>query len=344
MPGTRDSRTVREQLDPRHIRHQPRRPRHVLRVSVTDRCNLRCAYCVPATGLTPIGRGRLPDLGELADLVAWLDQGHPIDKVKVTGGEPLVRAGVEDFVRRLAELPRRPEVSMTTNGTLLAKMAGRLQLAGLTRVNVSLDTLDEDRYRQLTRGGQLEQVVEGLSVARDAGLAPIKINAVLRRSSYREDVPALLDFVADQGFELRFLELMRSGTERAWCEREFLAADEVLRWLALRPGCSLLHTRDLSPWGSSPARSGWMRWRGKDLNVGWILPVSLPFCGTCNRLRLDALGRLRRCLMDVEGFPLREALARDGDVAIRQRLAGYIADKSPPGEMSTDLPMVKLGG
>jgi cyclic pyranopterin phosphate synthase len=344
MQRPTDSQTVHEQPDARQMRHNSSEQRYVLRVGITDRCNLRCAYCMPSTGLPRVGRDRLPDLGELADLVAWIDRTFPVEHIKVTGGEPLVRTGVVDFVRRVAEMPRRPEISMTTNGTLLADLAEELRLAGLTRVNVSLDTLDQERYRRLTRGGRLEQVLDGLSAARDAGFSPIKINAVLRRSSHRKEVPALLDYAAEQGFELRFLELMRSGTERAWCAREFLAADEVLRWLARRRGCSLLHTRELSAWGSSPARKGWIRWRGKDLNVGWILPVSLPFCDTCNRLRLDAGGRLRRCLMDLEGYPLREALATDGDVAARAGLTRYIAGKRPPTEMSTDLPMVKLGG
>ncbi len=344
LKGQTDSWTVRDQLSTHQSRHDTARPRYVLRVGITDRCNLRCAYCMPSTGLPRIARDRLPDLGELADLVAWIDRGFPLERIKVTGGEPLVRTGIVDFVHRVAEMQRLPEVSMTTNGTLLANLAEELRLAGLTRVNVSLDTLDPERYRQLTRGGSLERVLEGLSAARDAGLAPIKVNAVLRRSSYRKDVPALLDYAAERGFELRFLELMHSGTERAWCEREFVAAEEVLRWLALRRGCSLLHTRDLSPWGPSPARIGWIRWRGKDLKVGWILPVSLPFCVTCNRLRLDARGRLRRCLMDIEGFALREALAGNGEVAARAGLARYIAGKRPPTEMSTDLPMVKLGG
>lgn len=344
MPSPRDSLEVRRTLTAGNRWYNTTRQRHVLRVGITDRCNLRCAYCMPSTGIRQIGRDQLPDLEELAELVAWLDRHCPLEKIKITGGEPLVRSGIADFVRRVAQLPRRPEISMTTNATLLADRAHDLRSAGLTRVNVSLDTLDPRRYRQLTRGGRVEQVLNGLSAARDAGHSPIKINAVLRRSGWRQDVPALLDFAAEHGFELRFLELMRTGTERAWCQREFLSANEVMRWLAGRPGCSLLHTRDLTVWGSPPARKGWIRWRGEELRVGWILPVSLPFCDTCNRLRLDAGGRFRRCLMDPEGLPLRQNLAKDGEVATRDALARYIAGKRPPEKMSTDLPMVKLGG
>ena len=170
MLSPRDSREVRRQLHVDDWRHHTTPQQHMLRVGITDRCNLRCAYCMPSTGVPQIGREQLPDLEELADLVAWVDRHCPLEKIKITGGEPLVRGGIVDFIRRVAQLPRHPEISMTTNATLLADRADDLRLAGLARVNVSLDTLDPQRYRQLTRGGRVQHVVNGLSAARDAGL------------------------------------------------------------------------------------------------------------------------------------------------------------------------------
>lgn len=315
-----------------------------LRVAVTDRCNLRCAYCMPAAGTPLAPRSELLTVEELADVVGWLHGLWPFGRIKLTGGEPLVRTGIELLVRRFAELPGRPELSLTTNGTRLASHAEALAASGLARVNVSLDTLDPGRYRELTRGGNLGRVLASLEAASDAGLAPIKLNAVLRRSSWRDDVPALLDLAAAGGYSLRFIELMRTGTEREWCGAEAVSASEVLVWLGAQPQCGSLHGHDLTEHGAEPARRGRLRWRGAELEVGWILPVSRPFCEACDRLRLDARGRVRRCLMDPRQLDLAEILATDGEAAARRALRDYVAAKQPPSTMETKLPMAQLGG
>lgn len=299
---------------------------------------------MPPDWAPPSPRSTMLSLGELADVVGWLHGAWPLTRIKLTGGEPLVRRGLDGLVGRLAELPQRPELSMTTNGSRLARHAATLAEAGLARVNVSLDTVDPDRYRELTRGGLLDHVLGGLAAARDAGLAPIKLNSVLRRSSWRDDVPALIEFAADNGCSLRFIELMRTGTERDWCVAESITAAEVLDWLAAAPECESLHGHDLTQHGAEPARRGRLRWRGVTLEVGWILPVSRPFCASCDRLRLDARGRLRRCLMDPQRLELARILADSGEAAARQALDDYLAGKRPPTAMDSRLPMAQLGG
>jgi cyclic pyranopterin phosphate synthase len=233
---------------------------------------------------------------------------------------------------------------MTTNGSGLANHAASLAAAGLARVNVSVDTLDPDRYRELTRGGRIAAALEGIAAARAAGLTPIKLNSVLRRSSFRDDVPALLDLAAESGLELRFLELMRTGTGRAWCETEAIPAATVLDWLDAHPDCDLVHGHHLTQHGPEPARRGRLTWRGCELEVGWILPVSRPFCEPCDRLRLDPRGGVRRCLMDAVRLDLAAILEADGDEVARSSLADYLAGKRPPGSMDSPLPMVRLGG
>ncbi|MBE0566272.1 MAG: radical SAM protein, partial [Krumholzibacteria bacterium] len=261
-----------------------------------------------------------------------------LGRVRITGGEPLLRAGLAGFVARLAALPGAPEITLTTNGVLLARHAAALRDAGVRRVNVSLDTLDRGRFSALTGADALDQVLAGLRAARAAGLAPLKLNSVLRRGSYREDVPALLDFARAEGLELRFIELMRTGTADAWCRRERVSTGEVLAWLARhRDGGLATVPADQGP---APARLAVLPWRGEDLTVGWISPVSDPFCGACNRLRLGAGGRLRRCLMDPRDLDLGAVAAADDTAGLDR----YLAAKRAPGAMDQPLPMSRLGG
>jgi len=310
-----------------------------LRVSVTDRCNLRCAYCMPAGGAEWTPTDRLPTLEEMADLVIWIGRVYPLEKIRLTGGEPTLRRGLPNLVRMLAAAPEVPEVAMTTNGTRLEGLAPELAAAGMDRVNISLDTLDPERYREVTRGGRVADAVAGVHAALAAGLGPVRLNTVLRRSSWREDVPALLDFASEQRLEPRFLELMRTGTERFWSEDEFVSASVVRRWLEDRTG-----QRVDVVGGRDPARTGLVHWRGESVTVGWITPVSDPFCSDCSRLRLDARGRLRRCLMDPEVLPLGGLLATGDQAALRRRVGDYMAGKVTPDAMEQLLPMVNLGG
>ncbi len=308
----------------------------VLRLSLTDRCNLRCRYCVPVFGIPRVARAELLTLEELTAATLWLCRSGGVRRVKLTGGEPLVRAGVVELVRVLAAADDVDEVSGTTNGVRLPALAHALAEAGLRRVNVSLDTLDPERFAELTRGGRIEETLAGIDAARAAGLRPVKLNAVLMASSWRRDVPALLDFAGERDLEVRFIELMRTGTEAAWCERELVSAAEVRRGLGLPE----IGDRE----GTTTARGGWVPWRGSAVRVGWITPRSRPFCAGCRRLRLDARGRLRRCLMDPTLLPLAELLRTTSGAAVAHRLRDYLAGKVPAAGMGSGLPMASIGG
>ncbi|MGC8916000.1 MAG: GTP 3',8-cyclase MoaA [Thermoanaerobaculum sp.] len=316
----------------------PSRALKTLRLSLTDRCNLRCRYCMPASGVPFVPHHELPSLEVLAQAVAFLARHLGVNRVKLTGGEPLVRQGAVELVAMLACLPGIQEVSMTTNGTRLSHLAGALKKAGLSRVNVSLDTLDPERFRELTRGGEVEEVLAGIAAAKGAGLVPVKLNAVLRASSYREDVPALVAYAARERVELRFIELMRTGTEAAFAEAEFVSAREVQAFLAQRGELVSL----LGP-ETAPARRTLYRFASGEVVLGWITPLSHSFCDACNRLRLDARGRLRRCLMDPVTIPLVELLRRGEDAALAA-IHPYLAAKKPPHMMASALPMSAVGG
>jgi cyclic pyranopterin phosphate synthase len=310
-----------------------------LRVSVTDRCNLRCAYCMPEEGVPLVARSEIPPFSEIAGAVAWLVAKYGVDRVKVTGGEPLVRKDVPELVAMISAIPGIREVSMTTNGTRLAASARELAAAGLARVNVSLDTLDPARFRELTRGGRVEEVLEGIDAALDAGLMPLKLNSVLRSSSFKEDVPPLLELAAGKGVEIRFIELMHTGTEAAWAISERVTGAIVREWLAAQ-GAGIAPLPDRP---NAPARRAAVAWNGCDVTTGWIDPVSHSFCDDCDRLRLDARGRLRRCLMDDHAFPLVDLLRR-GEAVVEEAAAAYVAGKRPPLAMTMGSTMASIGG
>ncbi len=310
----------------------------VLRLSVTDRCNFHCRYCMPAEGVPHVLRNDLLSLEQLAEMVAWLSQYTKIERVKLTGGEPLVRRGLERLIADLSALPSVREISLTTNGSLLARNASGLKAAGLARVNVSLDSLDPARFVELTRGARLQDTLDGIEAAIQAELVPLKLNAVLRRSSWKQDIPMLLDFAGQRGLEPRFIELMRTGTEREWCNAEFVAVSEVREWLQARTPLIAKPTP-----ACVPARQTQIQWAGTVFNVGWIAPRSHPFCGACERIRLDARGRLRRCLMDPTTLDLVRLRQLSGEEA-RDELYRYIEGKLAPDGMDSEYAMSQIGG
>lgn len=317
----------------------PARPStRLLRVSVTDRCNFRCRYCMPAEGVPIIPHSEMLSLENLAETVRWLCRQMPIERVKLTGGEPLVRPGLEKLVAALVAIPGIREVSMTTNGSLLERKARELKASGLARVSVSLDSLDSQRFATLSRGGKLEDTLAGIDAALKAGLTPLKLNTVLQRSSWAHDVPQLLDFAADQGLEIRFIELMRTGTEREWSEAEFVSVDDVKRWVQERGNLSPVAT----PAGV-PAQMSMLRWRGRLVSVGWIAPRTHPFCGSCQRVRLDCRGRLRRCLMDSALLDL-VSLRQQGDRYAEDTVSRYMVAKFAPAGMDCEYMMAQIGG
>lgn len=318
----------------------PERPgRSALRVAVADRCNLRCAYCLPQQSGAWTPPRKLLSLEDLATLARWIHGSYPLSKVRITGGEPTLRRGLPELVKDLREIPGSPEITLTTNGTRLAGLADELAASGLSRVNISLDTLDSDRYCELTRGGRVEDAVDGVLAAARAGLKPIRINSVLRRSSWRADVPELLDFALEHGLELRFLELMRTGTEVDFFDEEAVPASHVQNWLKSKGRIQLDEGEHVTP-----ARGSRLVWRGSLMPVGWITPLSDPFCSSCTRLRLDAQGRLRRCLMDPKTLPLAELLRGGDENLMRHAVQRYLGGKEAPETMHNPLPMIGIGG
>ncbi|MBS1261153.1 MAG: GTP 3',8-cyclase [Calditrichaeota bacterium] len=307
----------------------------VLRVSVTERCNFRCRYCMPDG--PPQACGAPLPFDRLRELVAFVGSVYPIRKLKITGGEPLVRRGLPRFIQQLAGL-FDGEISMTTNASRLAGAARALKDAGLSRVNISLDTLDERRFRELTRG-RLRDTLAGIEAAVGAGLTPVKLNAVLRKSSWREDVPALLDYAREREIELRFIELMRTGETGDWAGREFVPARDVIDWL--EPAAQLRWNERQQ---AVPARGSVVEWNGGTVRVGWITPNSDPFCAGCNRMRLDSAGRLYRCLIDPTPLPVDELLRRYEPAEARRLFGEYVAGKTAPPEMIAGRSMASLGG
>jgi len=295
---------------PLHDRY--RRVINYLRLSVTDRCNLRCTYCMPAGGVRLLGHGEILSYEELLR-VARIAARLGIRKVRITGGEPLVRRGILDFVARLAAEPGVEDLSLTTNGLLLGSMAADLRAAGLRRVNVSLDTLRPEVFGAITRRPGLDKVLAGLEAARRAGLDPVKINVVAMRGVNDGELADFVAFAGRGGYEVRFIEFMPSG-QGAWDEARVLSCAEILEVLRKR--------YDLQPLeggpGCGPSRMFACPEGGR---VGVISPLSDHFCGTCNRLRLTAEGRLRSCLFAQEELDLR-ALLRSG--AADEELAGAI--------------------
>lgn len=308
-----------------------------LRLSITDRCNFRCRYCMPAEGVPNVAHEDLLPLETTRQLVEWLAAHTGINKIRLTGGEPLVRRGIVHLVTELAAITGVRELCLTTNGVLLPRMASSLKAAGLNRINLSLDSIDKERFAEVTRGGNLQSTLAGIAAAQEAGLTPIKLNTVLRRSTWKLEVPSLLDYAAQTGFEIRFIELMRTGTERAWCESEFVSVDEVCEGL----GAEVTPAEEQT---SGSARRTFVDWRGTRLTVGWITPRSHPFCDHCDRLRMDARGQLRRCLMDPLQLDLPLLLRTVESSVAEREFDSYIAGKIPPQSMDSDLAMSRIGG
>ena len=314
-----------------------------LRVSLTDRCNLRCSYCMPAEGLD-----WLPDESVLTDdevvrLVRIGVELLGVREVRFTGGEPLVRRGLVDIVRRTSELG--VETSLTTNALGLARTAHALAAAGLDRVNVSLDSIRRESFKQITRRDRLSDVLAGLAAAREAGLGPVKVNAVLMRGINDAEAPELLRWAIAEGYQLRFIEQMPLDAQHGWSREGMITADEI--FARLETEFSL--TPAAEPRGSAPAELFLVD--GGPATVGVIASVTRPFCGDCDRVRLTADGQVRNCLFAREESDLRTALragASDEDVADRWvaamagKRAGHGIDD--PAFLQPDRPMSAIGG
>ncbi len=287
-------------------------------MSLTDRCNLRCTYCMPAEGLDWLPSESLLSNDEVVRLVGIAVTELGVEEVRFTGGEPLVRRGLLDIVSRTAALRPRPRLSITTNGLGLARTAAALAGAGLDRVNVSLDTVRRDTFQAMTLRDRLDDVVAGLAAADAAGLRPVKVNAVLMRGVNDGQAPELLRWCLERGYELRFIEQMPLDAQHGWRRDDMVTAAEILE----RLGAEFALTEASEPRGSDPAEL----WRvdGGPGTVGVIASVTRPFCGDCDRVRVTADGQVRNCLFARDESDLRGALragASDEEIAERWRAA-----------------------
>ncbi|MEI7777814.1 MAG: GTP 3',8-cyclase MoaA [Actinomycetes bacterium] len=316
-----------------------------LRVSLTDRCNLRCSYCMPEAGLTWLPQPGLLTDAEVVRLVRiGVDLG--IHSIRFTGGEPLLRPGLVDIISQTAALPNRPHLSMTTNGIGLALMAPDLKAAGLDRVNVSLDTLSPETFKQISHRDRLADVLAGLDAAAAAGLLPVKVNAVLLRGVNSGEAGALLDYCISRGFDLRFIEQMPLDPQHGWKRDEMVTADEVLELLRadrrIEPDPNELR-------GSAPAELFLVD--GGPARVGVIASVTRPFCADCDRVRLTADGAIRTCLFARHETELRDFIRAGGDdvglaALFRQSMLGKKRghDIGDPEFAQPTRPMSAIGG
>ncbi len=316
-----------------------------MRLSITDKCNYRCQYCMPEEGIPDVGHENILRFEEMEIIVrAATELG--IHKFRLTGGEPLVRKGVVDFVKRLKEIPGVEELTMTTNGALLGDLAAPLKKAGLDRVNISLDSMRHSRFREITRLGNLDDVYAGINAATDAGLTPIKLNVVIMKGVNDDEIIDFVQLTMQHPFEVRFIELMPfSGNEPL--STQYMSRDDMMKMLpALRPVDAIPKETGVAELYTYPGARG---------RIGFISPLSHCFCGTCNKVRVTADGKLKTCLHSNQEFDLKPALRvgekdttsrKDG---VKKALEEGILSKEErhhlsPGKKSVDRNMNKIGG
>lgn len=295
-----------------------------MRISLTDRCNLRCVYCMPAEGVPQVHHDEILRLDEIRRLIQ-IAASMGVKRIRLTGGEPLVRRGVVQLVQDISQISGIEDVSLTTNGILLPRFAKDLKQAGLRRVNISLDTLDTCQYRQVTRGGDITSVLAGIDSALEAGFNPVKVNAVAVRS-LNQDFYSFARMSYDRPLHMRFIEYMpvgdSSGVEGCgWGKQDVISCEEIkdaINRRAAEEGLEGLVPAGNLPEGGGPAR--YYEFPGAMGTVGFISPISRHFCSECNRLRLTSMGKLRPCLFSDEEFDVRHALRSGNDDDVRNLL------------------------
>jgi cyclic pyranopterin phosphate synthase len=304
------------------------RPHNNLRISVTDRCNLRCTYCM-TEDVTFMDRRELLTFEEITRFVR-IGATLGIDKVRLTGGEPLLRKDLHVLVRMICEVPGIKDVGLTTNGILLAEQAERLYQAGLRRINVSLDTLDEDRFRQLTRRDGLDRVIAGILAAKRAGFEPVKVNAVSIRGITEHDAVPLARFAREHGLEMRFIEYMPIGADQ-WERDKVYYAHEILDQLE-KHVAPLVPAKDYDP--RAPAMD--FEYTDGGGRIGIIASISRPFCLSCNRIRLTADGKLRNCLFAISEADVKPLLRGETpDEQIAEIIRNNVYEKWEGHEINT---------
>ena len=279
-----------------------------LRISVTDRCNFRCTYCMPEEGMEWMPRSEVLSFEEIERIARLCVERFDVDGIRLTGGEPTVRAHLPVLVGKLAAIRmsdgRVPDLALTTNGATFRHHAHALREAGLNRVNISLDTLRRDRFEQMTRRDELDNVLDGIAAAKEAGFSPVKINAVVERGANDDEIVDLARFGREQGVEVRFIEFMPLDASGHWLNDKVVGQDEIVARLS-----EVFPLEQMPARGAAPAD----RWRYLDGGgtVGVVPTVTKPFCGDCDRVRMTADGQFRTCLFETREFDLR-ALIRNG--------------------------------
>ncbi len=295
-----------------------------LRISITDRCNFRCTYCMPEEGMTWLPRSSVMTFEEIERLARVFVERYGVESIRLTGGEPTVRAHLPVLVRKLAALrhPGGPiDLAMTTNGATLRLVAQTLRDAGLKRVNISLDTLDRERFWEMTRRDELTNVLDGIVAAQEAGFDPVKINAVVERGVNDDEIVDLATFGREHGVEVRFIEFMPLDADGHWVNDQVVSQDEIVAAIdAVYP------LEQLPARGAAPAdRFGYLDGRG---TVGVIPTVTKPFCGDCDRVRLTAEGDFRTCLFATTEVTLLDVMRTGGtDDDIAERIEAAVATK-----------------
>ena len=316
-----------------------------LRISVTDRCNIRCFYCMPETGVKFQAREEILSFEEI-ERVARIAASNGVNKLRLTGGEPLVRQDLPVLIRKLLAIPGIHDLALTTNAVLLAQHAAALYDAGLRRLNIHLDTLDRDRFFQMTRRDDLGRVLEGIETAHRVGFTKIKLNAVAVKGLNEPDIIPIAQFCRENGMEARFIEFMPLDAQSIWDRQKVLSADEILRRISTEVG-ELIVVPDADP--RAPATE--YRYADGSGRVGVIASVTKPFCLNCNRLRLTSDGKLRYCLFAIEETDIKPLL-RNGspDEAITAALLQTTHDKWLGHQINTTQfvppprPMYSIGG
>ena len=329
------------------------RPVKDLRISVTDRCNFRCTYCMPLDEYEWIDKREILTFEEITRLAKlFIECG--VEKIRLTGGEPLVRQDLDHLVEKLADLDGLKDLCLTTNGALLAERIGALKRAGLRRVNVSIDTLDADKFRRMTKRGDLNRVLDGIFAAKAAGLRPIKLNAVVERGVNDDDILPLVEFSREHGFAMRFIEYMDVGNANKWTSAKLVSKKEIIAKITARYPLKEIG-RDQ---GSAPSVD--YEFVDGQGDIGVIASVTEPFCSSCTRARITADGRIVTCLFSDVGHDVKAKLragATDADIADfianiwRNRTDRYSAQRLEALNTSTYDPkshkkieMISLGG
>ena len=316
-----------------------------LRISITDRCNFRCIYCMPAEGLKWLRREDILRFEEITRLARIFVERYGVRTIRITGGEPLVRINVEELIGMINEIDPTLDITMTTNGVLLRDKAHRLKAAGLKRINISLDTLHIDRFKDIARVDAFERVMEGIAAATDAGLSPIKLNMVVMKGHNEDEVVDFARLAREKGHEVRYIEFMPLDGDNTWTNEQVVPSQRIQEQIEdLFP---LVPVNDTRP---GPAT----RFKFADAapgGVGFISSVSQAFCTTCNRVRLTAEGGLRTCLFSLHETPLRD-LMRSGssddsigrviEAAVWRKEEGHLINQ--PGFVKPAKSMSQIGG